>query len=173
MVELTEFLKHDELNTEKEEYLLEFIFRWLNHDTERAKYLYELLQCLRYPLMDFEFIVTKFKNCPLLKINKNVKKLTKKICKGCTQIYLNTNNSSQNSLACLTKEHRIPPQVVLLIGGWNAGRALDIVECYNRRSSEWFITKQLKDPAGGRCYFGMGFIHNAVYLIGKNYFCQL
>ena len=77
------FLWKDELNVEREEYLIEYVFRWIEHQPEaRFTELENMMRSLRYPLMNFDFIEGRFRNDPRWKNNKAILKLVKTIYKG-------------------------------------------------------------------------------------------
>lgn len=167
--ELLEYLKDDELNVHKEEDLLDIIFGWIDHDyLKRVSYVSELLQCARFPLMSYEFVINKLKQHPRLSINKELVTLRDTIVEQCYDIF-NDEEVGENykpSMDCLTLKHRIPVEMIFLLGGWTRGRTLDIAECYNTNSKEWFVTRHLQDPNGGRCYFGMEIVEGNIYVIG-------
>jgi len=164
--ELIAFLKHDEMNLDKEENIIDIMLQWIDYDYEkRTPSLHDLLQCARYPFMDYKFIDGKFKTNPRLDGNDNINDLKDAICKECLNIFLNGKNAN-DKMDCLSIRHRIPTQLIFLIGGWTRGRTLDISECYNSNSNEWFITRHLQDPNGGRCYFGLEVLGNNAFVLG-------
>jgi len=160
-------LWRDELNVEHEEFLIDFILRWVDHDEKRSAQLVNLMKCLRYPLMNFDFIEGKFRTHPRWKGNKSMQKLVKTIYKGCFQIFNRITNDPCPSLKCLKVRYRLPSQVIFLYGGWNRGRTLDATECYNTKTGFWYSAGHLKDETEGRSYFGIEYIDNEVYVIGK------
>lgn len=158
---------HDQLNVDKEEYLIDFIFHWIDHDTKRSKYVEDLLQCLRFPLMNFGFIEGVFRRHPRWKESEKVQAFTKSIYRGCKQIFHKSNQQPDPSLACLTRRHRIPNTLIFLFGGWSRGRTLDVTECYNMKTKQWYVTNHLKDETEGRSYFAIELLNKNIYVIGK------
>lgn len=166
--ELTQLLLHDQLNVDREEFLIDFILRWIDHAlTERTSHIEAILKCLRFPLMDFDFIEGRFRRHPRWKGNKDIENFIKTIYRGCKDIFHNNNRNSDPDLVCLSTRHRIPNKLIFLFGGWSRGRTLDVTECYNMKTSQWYVTNHLQDDTEGRSYFAIEAVHNNVYVIGK------
>lgn len=170
ILELIELLKHDELNVDREEALFDAIFKWVSHDRKvRDEFLVDLLKCLRYNIMHERNIEHTFNSHPILR-NKQIQhfgRLVSSVCRDCST-YTVTDLIQQRDLKWWKSQHRIPAQLIFCIGGWNRGRTLDIAECFNNKSQKWYITDHVRDPAGGRCYFGLEIIQNYVYIVGRS-----
>jgi len=167
--ELLTFLWKDELNIEREEYLIEYVFRWIEHQPEaRFAELENMMRSLRYPLMNFDFIEGRFRNDPRWKNNKAILKLVKTIYKGCFQIFHRITNNPYPALPCLKQRYRFPSQVIFMYGGWNRGRTLDTTECYNIKTGSWYPANHLRDESSseGRCYFGIECVNGIIYMTG-------
>lgn len=168
--ELLSFLWKDELNVEKEEYLIEFVFRWIDHQPDkRNAELESMIRSLRFPLMNFDFVEGIFRTLPRLKnTGKSIARLVKTIYKGCFQIFNRITNNPYPSLPCLKLRYRLPSQIIFLYGGWNRGRTLDVAECYNVKTGAWYPADHLKDETcEGRCYFGIESLNGVIYMAGK------
>ena len=169
--ELLGFLWKDELNIEKEENLIELVFRWIDHDPDaRNAELESMMRSLRYPLMNFDFVEGRFRSLPRLKQNasKSITRLVKTIYKGCFQIFNRITNNPYPSLPCLKLRYRLPSQIILLYGGWNRGRTLDMAECFNNKTGAWYPADHLKDEqCKGRCYFGIESLNGIIYVTGS------
>ena len=166
--ELTAILLRDELNVEKEELLFGIVLKWIDHDEIRGQELEKLLRCLRYPLMNYDFIEGEFRGHPRLRKEKeSIQKLIQCIHKGCFQISQRITNDPNPDLSCLKLRYRVPSQIIYLYGGWNRGCTLDKAECYNTKTGYWYSANHLKDETEGRSYFGIEYIKGEVYIIGK------
>ena len=63
---LQTILSSDDLNISNEEIVCEALLRWLNHDRKERKYSFiSLLFCVRFPLIDIDYIKNKLFSEPL------------------------------------------------------------------------------------------------------------
>lgn len=58
--ELNQIISHDELNVKSEEQVYQAVMNWICHDVnDRKEFLSQLLQHVRFPLMDIKYLITK------------------------------------------------------------------------------------------------------------------
>ena len=171
--ELGEMLDNDELNTDSEDELMLCIIRWKDYrPVDRMFHVDNLFKKLRYPLMRIKSIQLMLSN--VQELSCQLAFFLRECEKRCLQFHTTGNASTLEncddgfSKYSLNRRQRIPPHLIFMMGGWNRGRILDLAECYNSRTDRWSSAPHLRDPAGGRGYFGMEVMDGSIYVIGKH-----
>eukprot|EP00794_Sanderia_malayensis_P009399 gene9399-10387_t len=168
--ELIEIIKQDELNIVKEEDLYDAILSWADKDaSNRDDLLPEILKFIRFPTMDFDFLEIKVLANPKI-ADENWNKLIYDVYQRCCRYFKHNEKDAlflmPADLPCYSRKYRIPAQFIYVYGGWTKGRTLDITECYNHKSDQWTVSQNFRDPAGGKCYFGLAQINQLIYFAG-------
>jgi kelch-like protein 18 len=74
--ELCDILSRDELNVDSEEQVYDALIRWIKNDEKNnSKFLFDLLKCVRLPLVTPIYLVENISNEPLIKNNLNSRDL--------------------------------------------------------------------------------------------------
>ncbi|XP_056624268.1 kelch-like protein 10 isoform X2 [Triplophysa dalaica] len=169
--DFVEFIGRDELNVKQEEMVFEAILRWVDRAPEERKtYTPVLLTKVRMGLMALDYFTKKVKNNRMLMENQS-----------CASVIFNAakvlfgNRTLGASDLVLMKEltrPRLPPAILLAIGGWSNTGPTSRIESYNVRAHRWVDVTQVDDEA--RAYHGTVALDGFVYYIGGfdslNYF---
>lgn len=124
-----------------EEKVYESVIAWIQFDAkERRKYLPQLLEHVRLPLVSQEFLVSRVENEPLLKEDLLVKDFIIEALK-----YHLLKGDAKNTLKTTRTIPRQPigqPKILLVIGG-QAPKAIRSVECYDLREEQWYQVAEM------------------------------
>ena len=168
--ELTAIVEQGNLFIEKEEDLYEAVISWADRSPEkRDEALPGILKHVRFPLMSLEFLEMNVISSD--RIAKHKWRDTIFDIYHRTYCYFKRDKKDAFfmvpcDMPCYSLELRPPSQLICVIGGWSSGRCLQVTECYNPKTDEWFITTKLKDPFGSRCYYGSTVIDKKIYYAG-------
>lgn len=134
-------VKSDRLTVQSEEKVYESVIGWIQFDdAERRKYLPELLEHVRLPLVNMDYLVSRVENEPLIKENLLCKDYIIEALK-----YHLLKNDSKNTLKSTRTIPRQPiglPKILLVIGG-QAPKAIRSVECYDLREEQWYTASEM------------------------------
>lgn len=147
--QLVNLVKSDHLTVATEEKVYESVIAWIQFDAnERRKFLPQLLEHVRLPLVSQDYLVSRVENEPLLKEDL--------LCKDFIIEALKFHLLKGDAKNTLTKTTRtIPrqpigqPKVLLVIGG-QAPKAIRSVECYDLREEQWY---QAAEMPSRRCRY--------------------
>nr|XP_055033979.1 kelch-like protein 10 isoform X2 [Misgurnus anguillicaudatus] len=171
LTHLEEFIGRDELNIKEEEILFEVILRWIEHDPQERKiHIATLLPKVRMGLMTSDYYQNNVKSNPLVTDDEFCSNVINSATKA-----LNNLNISELSSQDLPKQlirPRLPPTVMLAIGGWSTGGPTNMIEAYDVRADCWVNVTPEVDTQ--RAYHGTVVLDGFVYCIGGfdgvNYF---
>lgn len=134
-------MKSDRLTVQSEEKVYESVIGWIQFDdAERRKYLPELLEHVRLPLVAQDYLVLRVENEPLIKENLLCKDYIIEALK-----YHLLKNDAKNTLKSARTIPRQPiglPKILLVIGG-QAPKAIRSVECYDLREEQWYQAAEM------------------------------
>lgn len=134
-------VKSDRLTVQSEEKVYESVIGWIQFDdAERRKYLPELLEHVRLPLVAQDYLVLRVENEPLIKENLLCKDYIIEALK-----YHLLKNDAKNTLKSVRTIPRQPiglPKILLVIGG-QAPKAIRSVECYDLREEQWYQAAEM------------------------------
>ncbi|XP_059926462.1 kelch-like protein 10 [Gadus macrocephalus] len=159
--ELERLLGEDGLNAAREEAVFEALLRWVSHDEEgRRGHLAQLLLKVRMGLMDPEYFLSRVESHPLVRRDTR--------CSPAVTAMLRLIGACDASarldvLNPLTRP-RLPPAVLLAVGGWSGGAPTGSVESYDARADRWVgVPVEGEEP---RAYHGVVVLGDALYCVG-------
>ncbi|XP_055037372.2 kelch-like protein 10 [Misgurnus anguillicaudatus] len=168
---LEELIGRDELNIKEEEIVFEAILRWIEHDPQERKiHIATLLPKIRMGLMTSEYYQNNVKSNPLVTDDE----FCSNVINSATNALYNLNISeiSSQDLRKQLMRPRLPPTVLLAIGGWSTGGPTNKIEAYDVRADCWVnVTPEVDTP---RAYHETVVLDGFVFCIGGfdgvNYF---
>ncbi|KAM6924894.1 kelch-like protein 10 [Xenentodon cancila] len=159
--QLVKVIESDQLTVKREESVYMAILDWIGFAPEERK------ECA--PLLLSNVRLALMRHVSLTDITENVLMSSPE----CRDIVLQTRelilgrmkNISNNSIVfkSLTRP-RVPPAILLCIGGWTNGNPTNIIEAYDARTDCWAnIACSQRTP---RAYHGSVFLNGSVYCVG-------
>lgn len=134
-------VKSDRLTVSSEEKVYESVIGWIQFDEDtRRKYLPELLEHVRLPLVAQDYLVSRVENEPLIKENL--------LCKDYIIEALKYHLLKCDAKSTFKTTRTIPrqpiglPKILLVIGG-QAPKAIRSVECYDLREEQWYQAAEM------------------------------
>ena len=161
MAEFAELLQSEDLNVETEEQVFESVMMWVEHDVaSRHAHLSSLLQHIRLPLLDRNYLVKKVGQNPLIRK-----------CTACRDIVDEAKNylllpELRPKLKGPWTRPRRPVhsnEVMYAVGGWCSGDAIAMVECFSISSAQWKVVAPMSKR---RCGVGVAMLGDFLYAIG-------
>ncbi|CAJ1083403.1 kelch-like protein 10 [Xyrichtys novacula] len=155
--ELADFLEKDELNVKNEKTTFEFVVHWINHRRgEREEHISVLLSKVRLSLTSEEYIISCVMSNELVRNNAHCMQELR----GLAQITESGPPDVFNPYSC----PRLPPAILLAIGGWSGGDPTNGIEAYDVRANHWHnFTDNSEHP---RAYHGIAYLNGSVYCVG-------
>ncbi|XP_074543289.1 kelch-like protein 10 [Halichoeres trimaculatus] len=157
--ELLDILEKDELNVSDERFLFRAVTTWIHHNPEeREKHITMLLSKIRLVLAGMTFIRSEVMSNELVRNNA--------ACMEALEALL-ADISRRPSITGLLPPFacpRLPPTILLAIGGWSGGDPTNGIEAYNVRVDRWVSV--LNDQERPRAYHGTVFLNGCVYCVG-------
>ncbi|XP_055874716.1 kelch-like protein 2 [Biomphalaria glabrata] len=154
-------ISSDRLTVTSEEQVYEAVMSWVNHNLPaRQDCIEQLLENVRLPLMNQDYIVQKVEEEPLVKANSRCKDYLIEAMK-----YHLLKNEQKPLYKTPRTQPRNPiglPKVLLVIGG-QAPKAIRSVECYDFQEERWY---QLAEMPSRRCRCGVAVLNGLVYAVG-------
>lgn len=162
-IQIENYLRSDSLSVESEEKIFESVVNWIQFDTaQRIKFLGQLMQHVRLPLLSQEYILQRVEKEPILQGDIQCKDLIIEALK----YHLLKNEQrfafSFNSPRTIPRKPAGRPKVLLVIGG-QAPKAIRSVECYDLKEDKWY---QCCDMPSRRCRAGLAVLNDKVYAVG-------
>lgn len=139
--QLVSLVKSDHLTVASEEKVYESVIGWIQFDVhERRKYLPQLLEHVRLPLVSQDYLMSRVENEPLMKdLNAKdfiIEALKFHLLKGDAKNTLTKTNRT------IPRQPIGQPKVLLVIGG-QAPKAIRSVECYDLREEQWYAAAEM------------------------------
>lgn len=146
--QVASLVKSDHLTVSTEEKVYESVIAWIQFDVNaRRKFLPDLLQHVRLPLVTQDYLVSRVENEPLLKEDLLCKDFIIEALK-----YHLLKTDAKNTFKTTRTIPRQPiglPKILLVIGG-QAPKAIRSVECYDLREEQWY---QAAEMPSRRCRY--------------------
>ncbi|KAM6974292.1 kelch-like protein 10 [Tautogolabrus adspersus] len=157
--ELVEFLERDNLNVRNERSVFEAVIHWIGHrPEERDGHIGVLFSKVRLGMMSLEYIRNHVMSNELVSNNLS--------CIEAIEAFYN-NVTCRPWLSGPMNPFvrpRLPPAVLLALGGWSGGDPTNGIEAYDVRTDHWInVTNNLERP---RAYHGTAFLNGYVYCVG-------
>lgn len=154
--QVASLVKSDHLTVSTEEKVYESVIAWIQFDVNaRRKFLPDLLQHVRLPLVTQDYLVSRVENEPLLKEDLLCKDFIIEALK-----YHLLKTDAKNTFKTTRTIPRQPiglPKILLVIGG-QAPKAIRSVECYDLREEQWY---QAAEMPSRRCRYVIHHLLNA------------
>ena len=160
--ELNQIISHDELNVRCEEEVYKAVMNWIRYNVdERKEYLSQLLQHVRFPLMDIKYLITKVGADPLIKQDQTCRDLIDEA----KDYHLLDPQDRQLGPRTRPRKPFSTGELLFAVGGWCSGDAISSVEMYDPQSSsnEWKIVKSMSKR---RCGVGVAVLGKYIYAVG-------
>uniref|UniRef100_A0A3B4YID4 Kelch like family member 10 n=2 Tax=Seriola lalandi dorsalis TaxID=1841481 RepID=A0A3B4YID4_SERLL len=161
--ELAKMIENDQLSVKKEKTVFEAILRWITYAPEqRREYISLLLSKVRLALMSPEYMMENVTDNEVVKASGECRQILLKTMDAMLDIRTKRCSSSISfhSLA----RPRLPPAVLLAIGGWSGGSPTNGIEAYDVRGQCWVSVTD--DEEAPRAYHGTAFLNGSVYCVG-------
>ncbi|XP_053173903.1 kelch-like protein 10 [Scomber japonicus] len=174
--DLAKIIENDRLNVKQEKTVFEAILRWIAYvPEERRNYISLLLSnvseryfCLHVPvqvrlaLMSPAYIIDNVSNNEVVKASEECRPILLKTMQA--MLDLRTKSFSDSVFCNPLARPRLPPAVLLAVGGWSGGSPTNGIEAYNVRAHRWVnVTNSEEAP---RAYHGAAFLNGSVYCVG-------
>ena len=159
--DLVILLQSEELNIQNESQVYESVMRWVKHDiTNRKDKLFQLLEHVRLPLIEVEYLVSCVGSEPLIRQNEACRDL---IDEAKDYLLLPDYRSKLRGPRTRPRKHIKSSDILFAVGGWCNGDAINMVEKYNIKTNEW---KQVASMNKRRCGVGIAVLNNFLFAIG-------
>ncbi|XP_071331805.1 kelch-like protein 10 [Trachinotus anak] len=161
--ELAKIIENDQLSVKKEKTVFEAILRWITYAPEQRKeYISLLLSKVRLALMSPEYMMESVNDNEVVKASEGCRRILLKTMDAMLDIRTKrfSNSISFHYLA----RPRLPPEVLLAIGGWSGGSPTNGIEAYDVRAELWVNVTD--DEEAPRAYHGTAFLNGSVYCVG-------
>lgn len=117
---------------------------------------------VRLALMTPAYITDNVSNNEVVKASKECRPILLKAMQA--MLDLRTRNFSESVFCNPLARPRLPPAILLAIGGWSGGSPTNTIEAYNVRAHRWVnVTNSEEAP---RAYHGAAFLNGSVYCVG-------
>ncbi|XP_028406547.1 kelch-like protein 20 [Dendronephthya gigantea] len=157
---LLKVLSSDDLNVNYEEEVYESVLKWVSFNiSERSKFLPQILENVRLPLISKDYLLSKIDNEPLIRVNMACRDLLDEA----KNYYLVPDRRAQ------MRNQRMKPRKstvgwLFAVGGKEAGETIaNSVECYHMYSNKWQRAAPLNSS---RQQLGVGVINGSLYAVG-------
>uniref|UniRef100_A0A8C6PSE9 Kelch like family member 10 n=1 Tax=Nothobranchius furzeri TaxID=105023 RepID=A0A8C6PSE9_NOTFU len=161
--QLNEITKSDVLSVKQEEKVYEAILMWVTYaPEERIQYFSLLIPNVRLALLDPRYILENVIENELVKIHPEFRGTALKTLSHILDLMTKTFSRSllYNSLARL----RLPPTILLAVGGWTDGSPTGVIESYNPNYDLWVKIPFSEETS--RTYHGVVLFNGSLYFIG-------
>ena len=156
-----QLISSDFIKVRSEEEVFEAMHKWMLHNTKREKHAYQLLNCVRLPLLKPLYLVEQV--------------YTKEIYRSrhdCAELIMNamvyhTLEEKRNQLRGSVND--IPRKgtmgTLFAIGGMDTCRNKGSIECYDARKDQWKLVCH-SQAACRRLQFGVAVLKSKMYVVG-------
>ncbi|KAM6929520.1 kelch-like protein 10 [Lycodopsis pacificus] len=159
--ELVKIIENDQLNVKHEKAVFGAILRWIACAIEeRREYISLLLSNVRLAVTSMEYIAVSVSNNELVRGSKECRPILTRAL-----LDLHTNIFSDSILYTPLARPRLPPAILLAVGGWNTDSPTNIIEAYDIRADRW-VNVPNKEEHIPRAYHGTVFLDGSVYCVG-------
>ncbi|XP_044066384.1 kelch-like protein 10 [Siniperca chuatsi] len=162
--ELVKIIENDQLNVKKETTVFEAILRWIAHASEeRREYISLLLSNVRLALMSPEYIIDSVSENELVKASEECRPILLKTLEA--MLDLRTRRYSDSVFCNSLARPRLPPAILLAVGGWSGGSSTNGIEAYDVRADRW-VNVTNNNVEAPRAYHGAAFLNGSLYCVG-------
>ena len=159
--DLLQLLQSEELNVQNESQVYESVMKWIKHDMpNRRDKLPLLLEHVRLPLIEAEYLVSHVSSEPLIRRNESCRDL---VDEAKDYLLLPSHRAQHRGARTRPRKHVQPNEVLFAVGGWCNGDAINMVEKYNVKTNEW---QQVASMNKRRCGVGIAVLGTFLYAIG-------
>ncbi len=161
--ELNQIIGHDELNVKIEEQVYQAVMNWVRFNVdERKEYLSQLMQNVRFPLMDRKYLINIIGVDPLIKQNQICRDL---IDEAKNYLLLPEERLLMQGPRTKPRKQFATGELLFAVGGWCSGDAISSVEMFDPQSTtnEWKIVKSMSKR---RCGVGVAVLGQHIYAVG-------
>ncbi|XP_067447850.1 kelch-like protein 10 [Thunnus thynnus] len=161
--ELVKIIENDLLNVKQEKMVFEAILHWIAYaPEERTDYISLLLSNVRLALMSPAYITDNVSNNEVVKASEECRPILLKTMQA--MLDLRTKIFSDSVFFNPLARPRLPPAILLAIGGWSGGNPTNGIEAYDVRADRW--VNVTNNEEGPRAYHGAAFLNGSVYCVG-------
>ena len=155
-------LSSDYIHATSEEAVFESLHRWLQHDLpRRGKHAYELLRCIRLPLLRPIFLAEQVYQREVFKTDLQ-----------CTELIMNAMiyHAVPEKRPHLKEVVNDNPRkatlgILFVVGGMDNCRNKVSLECFDARKDEWVLLSN-SQAACKRLQFGVAILNSRIYVVG-------
>ena len=155
-------LSSDYIHATSEEAVFESLHRWLHHDLpQRGKHAYELLRCIRLPLLRPIFLAEQVYQQEVFKRDLQ-----------CTELIMNAMiyhavPEKRPHLKGVVNDNprKATLGVLFVVGGMDSCRNKVSLECFDARKDEWVLLSN-SQAACKRLQFGVAILNSRIYVVG-------
>ncbi|XP_038577488.1 kelch-like protein 10 [Micropterus salmoides] len=161
--ELAKIIENDQLIVKNEKMVFEAVLRWIAYaPEERREHISLLLPKVRLALMNPEYIIDSVTENELVKASEECRPILVKTLED--MLDLRTRRFSDSIICNSLARPRLPPAILLAVGGWSGGSPINCIEAYDVRADRWVsVTKSEETP---RAYHGAAFLNGSLYCVG-------
>uniref|UniRef100_A0A8C6KUU9 Kelch like family member 10 n=1 Tax=Nothobranchius furzeri TaxID=105023 RepID=A0A8C6KUU9_NOTFU len=161
MPEVEDIISSDNLMVRQESAVFESVIRWVSHSpAERQRDTHALLSKIRLATMDLECLNAVMRN-ELVQQDGASGRIVARATYLHRCILLKERGFT--GINHPLSRPRLPPAILLAIGGWNDGLPTNAIEAYNVRAERWITVENMERP---RAFHGSVFLDGFVYCIG-------
>lgn len=159
--ELVGLLQSEELNVQSEEQVFESVMKWVSYCVgERESKLPEVLEHVRLPLVEREYLVSRISAEPLIRQNEACRDL---VDEAKDYLLLPERRSKVGGPRTRPRKPMVSNETMFAVGGWCSGDAISMVEKYDVLTDSW---KQMSSMNKRRCGVGIAILDNFIYAVG-------
>ncbi|XP_047226042.1 kelch-like protein 10 [Girardinichthys multiradiatus] len=159
--QLVQIIESDLLIVKQEETVYEAVLKWIAYlPEERKEYSSLLFSKIRLAWMSPKYLIENVNESELVKTSPE-----------CRAMLLQTLNpildhmNSYRSFVCQSlAKPRVPPALLLAVGGWTDGSPTSLIEAYDTRTDCWVDLACTTETL--RAYHGAVFLDGSVYCVG-------
>lgn len=163
--DLRAFIRDDSLKVQSEEIVFDAAWQWISHDFHNRKsHVGDVMQFVRFPLMNLNFLVDNDIVRRLIRENTVCKELIREA--RIYQAFIGRDSSSK------ADNFRVRPRMaseeIYVIGGWSNGQKLSSVQCFNVDTLEWTIVAGMSVAHVSReDYFRVVVVNDELYTVSR------
>lgn len=157
---IIQLIQNDKLIVPAEEEMFECVINWVKQDVENRKvHLPLLMEHIRLPLMNKDYLIEKVNEEPLLRENSQCKDYIIEAFR----FHLLSVDQRANIKSIRTTPRKVLNQKALLVVGGQAPKAIPCVECFDLKEQKWCTVNSMPNR---RCRAGVVLLDDKVYAVG-------
>uniref|UniRef100_A0A3B5QQR9 Kelch like family member 10 n=1 Tax=Xiphophorus maculatus TaxID=8083 RepID=A0A3B5QQR9_XIPMA len=163
--QLVQIIESDLLIVKQEKTVYKAILKWLAHAPKERKTYSSLLfskVSIRLAWMSPKYLIEHVNESELVKTNPECRAM---LFQTLNPILDHMSRTSHRSFAYPSLAiPRVPPALLLAIGGWTDGSPTSLIEAYDARSDRWIDVAYTTETI--RAYHGAVFYNGSIYCVG-------